>query len=348
MNLENKILELYKKEYRTVKEQRIMDMLKVILVDKVNDIDTVVELTATTISTMQKYILEKAIILKFLTEPEFEIFKTRFENLVNMKLENKNKLKQQKKEARIKPKITEEELENIRKEEIARITGIINDIFNTRHKYEQICADNYYSKTKFDKIINQSDYIDEIFGPGTQKKVKDKIAENALIRLNIARDKILIESKEAVLVANENIYGLSNIDFRKLSYASCYLYNGADLQYVVNKYECSVGSVIRDLTDPKLKEILKPEYYEKLEKYVKIEKVLLGNNLVLKRELLNEVINILNSNSYDIDMALSYFKLPIALFNKLLLEIIKSPSFDESIKENIRKMISTKEEKKVK
>ena len=89
MDLEKKIMNLYQQEYKTVKQQRVLDILKVIFVDKETEPDKIVNLTSTTLITIEKYSKDKELMTQFLTEVEYEMFKQRVESIISWKQKNK-------------------------------------------------------------------------------------------------------------------------------------------------------------------------------------------------------------------------------------------------------------------
>ena len=323
MSLEEKILNLYKNENNTAKQQRIIDILKVILVDKETNPDKIVDLTSTTIKTIQKYISEKELIIQFLTEEEYNIFKDTFENIINQKV------------------IIEVEEETL-------IKNLIDDIFNTRHKYEEICRKNFMNPNKIKEILYKTNYLDDNFGIGTKERVRIKLAETGLIREKKPRNSILIEDRWDIFVTNPDIHYLNELDFKKMKLASSYLCSGADIAYVVKKYEIGVSSVLTFLSDLKLQTILKPTCYENLKRYISIENVLINNELSSKKTLLFNIIHVLSESNYDKQLTQTYFNLPVCLFDRLLKEIIELPYFDEDIKKNVKMLLNMEEDKKVK
>ena len=83
MTLEEKIIELNKKEYSLIKDQRIMDLLMTVIVDKETSLNKIIEKTATTLKTIRKYLEEETAIRKYLTDEEFKVFKTTLEVIIN-------------------------------------------------------------------------------------------------------------------------------------------------------------------------------------------------------------------------------------------------------------------------
>ena len=331
MKLEEKILNLYKNEYKTSKQQRIIDILKVILVDKETNPDKIVDQTATTLITIKKYVYDKELMSQYLTEDEYEIFKQKVDYILN------SKEKKEKKTVEIKM-LTEEEI----------VKNIIDDIFNTRHKIEEIYKKNYTRTQRIENLIFKTNYLDENFGLGMKEKVKKRLAETGLIRLRKPRNYILIEDRWDVFVANPDTYYLNEIDFKKLKLASSYLCSGANIDYVINKYNINITTVVSVLSDLKLQEILKPNCYENLKRYVSIEKVLINSDLSVKKTLLFNIIHVLNESNYDKQLTQNYFNIPVCLFDKLLNEIMELPYFDEEVKNNIKILLNVEENKKVK
>lgn len=233
-------------------------------------------------------------------------------------------------------------------EDFVIIKNIIDDIFNTRYKIDEIYIRNYASRNKIEYLFYNTNFLDENFGFGMKEKVKIKIAENSLIREKKPRNSILIEDRWDVFVANPDVYYLNEIDFKKLKFASSYLCSGADMEYVIKKHETSIPSVIAMLSDLKLQTILKPICYENLKRYISIEKILINNELSAKKTLLYNIVHVLNERNYNLDYALNYFNLPLNLFKKLLHEISMYPFFEEEIRNNVKLLLGEETVKKVK
>ena len=228
------------------------------------------------------------------------------------------------------------------------IKNIIDDIFNTRYRIDDIYKKNFSARESIEKIIYNTSFLDDNFGIGTKEKVKNKIAENALIREKKPRNSILIEDRWDIFVAAKDLYYLNEIDFKKLKFASSYLCSGADMEYVIKKHETSIPSVIAMLADLKLQTILKPIYYENLKRYISIEKILISNELSAKKTLLYNIVHVLNESNYNLDYALNYFNLPLNLFKKLLHEISIYPFFEEEIRNRVKLLLNDETDKKVK
>ena len=233
-------------------------------------------------------------------------------------------------------------------EDLNAIKNIIDDIFNTRYKIEEIYEKNYMSKNKVEELFFKTDYLDKNFGLGTKEKVKNKIMENGVIREKRTKNSIIIEDRWDIFVTKPDVYFLNELDFRKLKFASSYLCSGADMDYVIRKHETNFAAVISILSDLKLKEILKPDYYENLKRYIGIEKILINNELSAKKTLLFNIAHVLNESEYNLDYALNYFNLPLNLFKKLLKEISMFPFFDENIRNNVKELLNEDTDKKVK
>lgn len=316
MELKNKIINIYQQEYKSVKARKIANLLKMVLVDKETDIDKIVKEAPITVNTMQKYIEEKKDILKFITLEEFELFEKQIEYIVGL-------TKQKNKEL-----------------ELDLLEGIISDIFHTRHRLGDICSNNYFNKNRFDDIFTNSNLIDEFFGVGTQQRINEKIKINDFIRKSCPRNMVLIEDRWSVFVAKEDVFNLNEIDHKKLMYASNYLCSGSNIEFVAKKFNVDVISILGFLSDLKLEQILKPEWNEKLKYYVSIEKLLLENKLTEKREFLFNFVEVLQQNNFDKKLAMTYFKLPVALFDRVLKEILKMPFFNEETKKDIIEILN--------
>lgn len=338
MTLEEKIIELNKRDYPLVKDQRIMDLLMVVLVEKETSLNKIIGRTSTTLKTIQKYLDEEVAIRKYLTDSEFKIFKTTLEGIILGATEK-----------RMNGKVTHlEPLKEQRKaEELKIVRNIIDEILHTRHRIDDICTNNFYRKENFNALF-VSNYIDENFGKGMQYIIKSKIEENGLIRERVPRDKKLIEDRLHIYVANPAIHCLDHNDFKKLSLASDYLCSGADVESIIKNRETNLPSIIANLSNDRLKEILEQKHYENLYYCICIEKILVGNDFAAKDNILKDIENSLLKNNFDLEMVSAEFNLPYYLLQRLLLEMIKSPKFDDELRKNIKTVLNIEKEEKVK
>ena len=137
-------------------------------------------------------------------------------------------------------------------------------------------------------------------------------------------------------------------DFKKLSLASDYLCSGADVDTIRKKRETNLSSIITILSSDRLEELLEKKHYENLYYCICIEKVLMGNDLIAKENILKDIEYCLIENNYDLELVCATFNLPYYLLQRLLLEIIKLPQFGDELKANINYVLNMKNEEKVK
>lgn len=317
MELENKIKTLCNQEVNSVKEQKILKLLKLVFVDKETDIKRIIYLTETRRETLIKYIEEKSSFLKFITEEEFEIFKNEFDNIINNTAYYSKVFK-----------------------------NVVDDIFNTRYTLPIICKNNFTLSEKFRELLNSEEFFKNVCCDKTKEEIEQKINENALIRQRTPRNMHLIEDKISILITRPDIYFLDSSNYKKLLIVSNYLSSSANAKYMEKLFNTNFVTIVSMLSDIKLKEILKPEYYEILSSYVAKEKIILENNLSEKKQLLTSIINFLQENNFDKTLALLYFKLPENLFDRILDEILKRPEFNQEIKNEIIEMLKNDETKK--
>ena len=233
MDTKQKILNLYNNKYDHKKDRKIVNLLKFVLVDNEEDLFKLERLTPITQKTMMNYSYDEEYMLKFLTKEEYKIFIKKIEFILEL-AEKKEDIK-----------------------DLYLIGQIIDELFNTRHKIEEVCSNNFFPILKFRKILADENFIDNNFGAGLKSKIKNRIAETTLIRTSVPKNQILIQDRFHLFVVKENIHYLNPVDYKKLKLASDYLCSGADLDFVVKKYNVYATSVIPILSDSKLKEILK-------------------------------------------------------------------------------------------
>ena len=84
MGLEEKILELYNKEYKSIKTKKIINLLKVVLVDGENNLYSIEKKVPITVATIKKYIKEKESFTKFISEEEYNLLYKKIENILEL------------------------------------------------------------------------------------------------------------------------------------------------------------------------------------------------------------------------------------------------------------------------
>lgn len=312
MNLENKILHLCDNTPKNVKERKIINLMKIILIDGETDLDKILVTTPISYHTLEKYIEDKEFFLMYLTLDEFDILK----NKVDI-------LKQSKKE-------------NIKNLEVSLFKNIIDDIFNTRHKVSDICSNNYIDRKKFNKLMADDEFIKQSIGFELRDKAILRIQETAKIRKSLPSNKVLIEDRYKIFIAKEGLYYIDYIDDKKLTYAAEYICSGANVEMIEKKFDVNISNILFSLSDLRLRDILKPNIYNSLVRCIEIEKCLMSSNIELKMQILTSVINILKQNDYDIDLASNIFGVPKYLFERLIKNVLALPYFDEDIENKIK------------
>lgn len=314
-------MNLTNKQNKSVKERKIINLLKLILVDNEINIDKILQLTPITISTLKKYLEEKEELLKYITEEQIELLNKRFNYILYLK-ERKDEM-----------------------QEFITTSKIIDDILNTRHTLEYICEKNLMGKDRFQNLFNKTNYLKERFEEATVERVINKMKENSLIRKTAPKDKIIVEEKRDIYYIKEGIYYLSSSDLKKLKYATAYLDSGFNLDYVLKSFDVHVQSALIYLSDPKLEELLKPKYFTILKRSIELEKLLVENNLRQKKLFFNQIAAFLIENDYDKYLTSLEFQIPVQLLNKILNQIIYFSILDEDIKNKFKKLLDVEKEK---
>lgn len=306
------------------KNKKLIKLIKLVLMENETNLQTIIKRVPIIEPTMKKYASNESELSRYLTKEEINTFVTKINNILD--LERKQR----------------EDLEN------RLFATIIDEIFNSRRTYRDICSDNFMCHKVFEKNLNDAQYMEKRFKKGTFEMVKDRIDKNREIRLRKPRDLFLIEDRICVKIARDDIYYLNQYDNRKLNFAAYYLGTGANLDLMQKHFESNTQEILSTLANAKLKEILKPEYYESLHQCLIIEELLLGNNLVKKKEMVAEVVNFLQQNNFDIELAIKYYNIPEPLFNRIIKEIIKLPYASNEIKEILKQTLNIESQTKVK
>ena len=323
MNLETKIMRLYNQKIEIVKQRKVINLLKLVLVDKEIDIDKILPKVPITYKTLKKYANEKETLLFYLTEEEYNLFNEKIGKIFDL----------------YEGRIQDQELSDMRR--------IIDDIYNTRHKLADIYSNNFVPKTKFEEKLSKG-YLDIHFGKGTTENLKNQIQKNKIIREKKPKNMFLVEHREDIYFAKDELYYLDQFDYKRLKFATSYLSSGANLDYLIKKFETPVSSIFTILSDPKLENLLKEKYYKNLVNCIDVEKMLGDNRIIEKRELLVNIVLFLQQNNYDKELAMLYFKTPTYLFDRVLKEILRMPYFNDEIKKDIQTIFIQNEQVKTK
>lgn len=322
MDFERKIIQLYLSKDKFQQDKKLITLLKLMFIDKINDLEVILKIIPANIATLNRYIKEPEYVLKYLTQEEFILFESRI-----------NKIKEI-------YEYKKEQNRNIQEKENFKNT--VFDILNTRYKLEDICKKNGITRIKFNEMLNDKKFVESVFGEGYQEKTKEKIRQNSLIRRT--QNMYVVEDKFSISVAKEDIIYLNKEEYRMLIYASHYLFSGADIDFVKKTFGVDFSAVMPFISSSKLELLMKPNYYKILRSYIDVEKILLGNDLKRKKELMNEIVSFLFQNNFNKEIALLYYNLPEKLFDRLLEEILKHPSFNQISKSEIQKLVQKKDE----
>lgn len=295
MELEKRVKELYYYQYfEKVKIKKIITMFKVIVIDKERDLSIIAEKSGMTLKTLKKYLNDKDLLLEFLTNYQYEEFL-----LILKDIEEKEVTREQDKKYDL-------------------VKNIINEILTTRYAHSDIARHNYINVENFNKILNDTEYIKENFGEETLTKVKFRLNETNIIRISTPRDKHVVEDANLLRVLNPKIKYVDDVQLKIIKVTSEYLLSGANLELVKEKMEMPIQSIFNYVSDSRVKELLKPEHYNTLTRYLNLEKIMIENDFNVKRDLILDLYEILKQNNYDFQMTCIQKKLPYNLLKRIL------------------------------
>lgn len=303
---------------------KLQRLIKCVLVDGETNLDVIEKNAYIKIDTIKKHAADPSELEKYITGDKLELFLSKVR------------------------KMLEEREKAAEKQELDLVTRIIDDIFHTRYSFNEVCSRNFMCRKRFETFLDNEEYMNKNFPSGIVKAVRAKITENGMIRERITKDAFIIEDRINIYYAKDDLFFLNQFDNKRLNFAAYYLATGANLESVMKHFESNIHVTLGILSDSKLEQILKPQHYETLERCINIEKMLIENNLIAKKELVIQINEFLNQNNFDKDLAIAYFKIPECIFNKILVEIIKLPYASNESKLEIQNLLNINEEKKVK
>ncbi|MBQ9072144.1 MAG: hypothetical protein IJY25_03195 [Bacilli bacterium] len=323
--LEQKIKSLYQSLYfKRVTIQKLVTMLKTIVIDKETDIDKISKKSNISVPTIKKYINSKELLLELLTEDEYNEF-IPYRDCIN------NKKKQQ---------------EESEKYEMCK--NVINDILETRFKFEEICRRNYITESKFKNLIKEEKYLIENFGKDIINQLKFRISETGIIRESTPRDKKIIEEAWDLKVVKDKIHCLDSYEFRVLQVVSNYLMSGANITFVSQKFEMPEQMVYNYITDPKVKKLIKEDYYNELSKCIYKEDVLRSHDLNAKRDLIRFAVMTLKKSDYNLEETSEICDIPSNLLERILTDDLLFIMYTRDEVEQIRALFVEQKKKETK
>ena len=338
MNLKQKVTDLvekYDNDNSRPLVRKPIRLLKVVILDEETDIYKIAEAVPISIETIIKYANGNDLIQNLLSKEGYEVYRKKMYNILKIYQDKIN----------YGSHLT---YDNNNSQELDIMRNIIDDIYHTRHDLDFILRENCLQKKRFNEILYDERLLDSNFGIGTQQKVTEKLRENTLIRGRVTKKQYVIEDRFDIMLAKENIYLLEPVEFKKLGYASSYLFSGADADYITQKHQISFLAIIMTLSDNKLEQIIKEEYYAKLKRYIQIEQLFLGNSLSQKKQFILQILDFLTKTDFNKTLAINYFDLPINLFDRIIKEAIKSIYVSDDIKRELINMLNIEKEGKTK
>lgn len=323
MELENKVSLLYKNLYfKSVRVERLITILKVIVLDKEVDLRTIAKKANSSVETVKNYINNKKLLLDILNQTEYTQFISYQDKINNKAIREKEQ------------------------EKYSIIKTLIHDILHTRYKLEEICIRNNITQTIYSRLISDEQYLIDNFGKDIVNKIKFRISETSIIRNSTPRDKYIIEEEQDLKILNDKIHFLGKYEYRILKVVSNYLNSEANISEVAEKLEMPEQMVYNYLTDPKAKDILKKDCFEKLQSYIKIEDSLRNQDLNARRDLIKEVIEELKKCNYDMIETVNNLQITHILLNKILNESLVNVIYSKEEISRIKDLISSDNEEK--
>lgn len=299
-------------------------LIQAVMIDGKTDLEKIEKEYCIKRDLVKKYINHPSELERFLLPVEVEIFL--------------NKLKKMFEEIEFK------EYQKDRK----YIALIINDIFDTRHLYADICAKHLFCVEKFEKYLYDEEYMKREFPKITPEMIKGKIKENEKIRIRKPYNMCLIEDKFCVMISKKDVHYLNQFDMKKLNVASYYIGTGANLGAVRDYFKIEIPEILALLSSPKLEKVLNEPYRVILKQCLNIENILNKNDLNAKKIFTIEIMNFLEANNFDIKLTMQYYNIPEPLFNRIIKEIIKLPYASTETKETLKNILNIENQPKTK
>lgn len=319
------------KKFKRYRDEDIAKLLKLIVLDGETDLKKLTSNLVIPQKLVEKYLSSKEIMMEYLTEEEYNEFLFYYNKLTNF-IE----------------KVKVQEANKSKKDEAELLKSLIADIMETRLSKQEILVRNKISNTPADRLINNEELLDKIYGPGFMQILKNRIKQRSIERESVPRNMYIVEEREDLKVVKDNIIYLNEFDFKRMKIISSYVNNDFDIDLVSKEKELSHIAIIKVLLLEKNKEILKPYVYEVVQKMAKLDKLLLTGMSVEKQEIVYSVIMCLEQNNYDINLVSQELQLPIAIIKTCLKQSFITIFYSSEQVRKINDLLVSEETKKIK
>ena len=287
---------------KTYKDQDVILLLKLIVVDGKTNVKEIASKTYLTQLQVEKYLKSKEILSKYLSEEEYAEYMTYYNNLTNF-ISDQRDLK-------ITKDLQAQEQAN--NNEKLFIHKIVTDIMESRLSLDKIAERNYTIPTNLKKLLDNISLIDGMYGEGYSKILKEKLTSNGYIRQCVPRNMILIEERNDLMIINPSLIYLNEFDFKRLKTISHFIFNSNyDLDLTAKELELSPVSVLNVLSNPKNETFLKKEIYELIKKISDKQKLIFEGSMYEKQEFWNSIVELLEKYNYNFFEVQRELQLPI-------------------------------------
>lgn len=324
---------------KTYKDQDVILLLKLIVVDGKTDVKEIASKTYLTQLQVEKYLKSKDVLCKYLTEEEYNEYLNYYNNLTNFMSDQRDLKNTKDLQAQ---RLTEENKK-------LYIHKIVTDIMESRLSLDQIAEKNYTIPTNLNRILDNISLIDSMYGEGYSKLLKEKLTSNGYIRQSVPKNMKLIEERNDLMIVNPSFIYLNEFDFRRLKTISHFIFNcNYDLDLTAEQLELSVVSVHNVLSNPKNEAILKKEVYELIKKISENQKLVFEGSMHKKQEFWNSIVELLEKYDYNFFEVQRELQLPINVLKRNLKAAPITLLYSDEQINKINQFLNDNNEKKTK
>ena len=317
------------KDFKRYKDQDIIKLLKLIVLDGEIDLEKITNNMLISQREIEKYLGNENIMREYLTESEYKEFLIYYNKLTNFLV-----------------KVKHQDVRNPKEDETEIVKKLVSDIMGTRLSKSEILTRNGIGKTLYDRIMNNEALFEKIYGPGFIQILKRRIKLRTIERESVPRNMYIVEEREDLSIVKDGIIYLNEFDFKRMKLASCYVNNDFDIGVVSNKKELSPIAIINSLLSEKNKEVLNFNIYTLIQEFVSLEKLLLTGSISERKKIVSFVIDCLSRNNYDINLVSQDLKLPISLIKNCLKQPFITIFYSKEQVQKINDILYSEESKK--
>ena len=197
------------------------------------------------------------------------------------------------------------------------MTDLIYYMLNSLYNYREIADRIYVSLFIMQSMISNEDYIRHEYGDSVWDSLQNSIKIRNRLPVNRKNMFIVKDPKYRCLIYPD-IFNVTNYQFSLLQKVAYFFQYNGDMKRMAKDYGYHINELVASLHDDCLKDMLKPDVYEKLKSLLNVESILIQNRIEDCRKLITSVIGAVYNIPNDIEKLEEVTGYSIAVIQRIL------------------------------